>query len=78
MTDTIYEEGRLNLPSGVSFDEWMKVGRTLSDMANSTPWWVGDWLLAGEQKFGELASQGLTLWPSYGSYQSLANMRRVA
>ena len=78
MTDTIYEEGRLALPSGVSFDEWMKVGRTLSDMANSTPWWVGDWLLAGEQKFGEMASQGLTLWPSYGSYQSLANMRRVA
>ena len=76
MTDTIYEEAHLNLPSGVSFKEWMKVGRTLSDMANSTPWWVGDWVNYGEAKYGETYSQGLTLWSC--AYQSLANMAYVA
>ena len=75
MTDTIYEEGRLALPSGVSFEEWMKVGRTLSDMANSTPWWIGDWVNFGE-RYGETYSQGLTLWNC--AYQTLANMAFVS
>ena len=76
MADTVYEESRLNLPSGVSIDEWMKVGRTLSDMQNSTPWWIGDWVNYGEAHYGETYSQGLTLWSS--AYQSLVNMAYVA
>lgn len=76
MTDTYYEEAHLNLPPRVSIEEWMKVGKTLSDMQNSIPWWVGDWINYGEASFGETYSQGLTLW-DYG-YQSLANMAYVA
>lgn len=76
MTDTIYEEAHLNLPAGVGFKEWMKVGRTLADMQNSIPWWVGDWINYGEGKYGETYSQGLALW-DYG-YQTLMNMASVA
>ena len=76
MTDVIYEEGRLNLPSGVTFFDWMAHGRVLADMQNSIPWWVGDWINYGEASYGETYSQGLTLW-DYG-YSTLANMAHVA
>ena len=76
MTETIYEEGHLNLPPRVSFSEWKKVGETLADMQNSIPWWVGDWINYGEAKYGETYSQGLTLWNH--AYQSLVNMAYVA
>lgn len=75
MADTYYEEAHLNLPPGVDFKEWMKVGRTLADMQNSIPFWVGDWINYGE-KYGEKYSQGLALW-DYG-YQTLTNMAYVA
>ena len=76
MTDTVYEVSRLNIPSGVSFKEWMKVGETLATMQNSVPWWVGDWINFGEASYGETYSQGLTLWNH--AYQSLVNMAYVA
>ena len=73
----IYDDSRLNLPSKLTFDEWMGHGETLSAMQNSIPWWVGDWINFGESKFGEgKYSQGLTLW-DYG-YHTLANMAWVA
>ena len=73
----IYDDSRLNLPSRLTFDEWMGHGETLSAMQNSIPWWVGDWINFGESKFGEgKYSQGLTLW-DYG-YHTLANMAWVA
>ncbi len=77
MMTEIYDDSRLNLPSRLTFDEWMGHGETLSAMQNSIPWWVGDWINFGESKFGEgKYSQGLTLW-DYG-YHTLANMAWVA
>lgn len=76
MTDIIYDEGRLNLPRILSFDEWMGYGKTLSAMQDSIPWWVGDWINYGEAKYGETYSQGLSLW-DFG-YQTLTNMAYVS
>ena len=76
MTDIVYDEGRLNLPPRLSFEEWIDHGKTLSAMQDSIPWWVGDWINYGEAKYGETYSQGLTLW-DYG-YQTLINMAWVA
>ncbi len=76
MTDIIYDEGRLNLPPRLSFEEWMGHGRTIQSLYASLPWYIGDWLAYGESEYGEKYSQGLTLW-DYG-YQTLSNMAWVA
>lgn len=42
-----------------TIEEWGDIGRRLNQLHSATLWWVGDWLLYGEQAFGELYSQFL-------------------
>lgn len=76
VSDIIYDEGRLNLPPRLSFEEWMGYGATIQSLHASVPWYIGDWLAYGESEYGEKYAQGLTLW-DYG-YQTLINMAWVA
>lgn len=39
-------------PERLTYDQWVNIGRTIGDISNSTNWWVGDWLLTGERKWG--------------------------
>jgi hypothetical protein len=45
--------------TNLSFTRWSEVGVTLGRMSRSIQWWVGDWLLWGEDKFGEKYAQAL-------------------
>src|SRR5690606_2847823 len=47
----------LVLPDDLSFDEWQGYGRRLRLMEQSVMWWLGDWWLHGERRYGEAASQ---------------------
>lgn len=45
----------------LSYEEWERVGNTLMQIGNSINWWIGDWLNAGEQAFGETYAQAVEI-----------------
>ena|SRR5215218_4937511 len=45
-----FEESRLVIPETVSFDRWLLLGQALQQMDRSIKWWVGDWLIHGEER----------------------------
>lgn len=54
-----YSETGLEIPDGITYDEWAAIGETLQRMDRSIQWWLGDWYRHGEEHFGEDAPQGL-------------------
>lgn len=46
-------------PTNMTYDEWCGVGRTLQQIHKSINFWLGDWLNAGERRFGEMAVQAV-------------------
>lgn len=45
----------LRLPADATFEDWSKLGRRLCMGARAINWLIGDWLIAGVEKFGEQA-----------------------
>jgi hypothetical protein len=37
--------------AGIDFKEWRWIGRFLCRVAGASQWWIGDWLVAGAQRF---------------------------
>ena len=72
----VYQEGHLNLPPGLSYEEWYKHGVTLSVMYRNNYWWIGDWLQYGEFNYAEKYAQATTLF-GY-EIQTLNGMQWVA
>jgi hypothetical protein len=66
----------LNLPDNLSFEEWREAGFWLGRGANSIRWWVGDWLLYGHAKFGEMQAEVQDI--AGLSYDSLADAKWIA
>ena len=66
----------LELPEGLSFEEWNGIGETLKGVERSLMWWIGDWLRYGERRYGEMYSQAIDATEK--SYQTLANAKFVA
>ncbi len=71
-----YHATGLALPAGMSFEQWVDVGRTLQMMERSVNWWVGDWLNYGEHRYGEKYTQALE--GTDRRLQSLMNMASIA
>jgi len=47
-------------PQDMDYDTWASVGAALSQMSKSIHWWIGDWVLAGEDApWGEKYAQAL-------------------
>jgi len=46
-------------PEEMTFDDWLNVGMALSEMTKAIHWWVGDWVNAGEARWGERYAQAL-------------------
>ncbi len=49
----------LIIHDGMSFDEWMTLGKQLSDITKGLMFWVGDWLVYGENAYGEAYAQAM-------------------
>lgn len=49
----------LDMPEGMTFEEWQALGGTLQQMERSVMWWIGDWLRFGERKYGETYAQAV-------------------
>ena len=54
-----------------TFEEWEMLGAGLFAMDHGRRWWWGDWILLGEQKWGETYAQALE--ESGYQYVTLAN-----
>lgn len=52
LTDT-----HLKIPGDIEFPQWQKLVEMTGRVSRSSQYWVGDALLAGEMRFGEVASQ---------------------
>lgn len=74
----------LALSEGMPFEEWQQIGSTLKQMERSVMWWIGDWLLFGERKYGETYAQAsdesgyevITLQTAVWVAQSVESSRR--
>jgi len=54
----------LSFPANLPLDAWLTCGKMLKKMGEGVQWWIGDWLLYGEntyEEFSQLADEiGLT------------------
>jgi hypothetical protein len=60
----------------MSFESWRKLGSRVALIANSSAWWLGDWLVYGEQAYGARYEQAIA--DTSLSYQTLRNYAWVA
>lgn len=62
--------------AGQSLDTWERIGTNLFSFANSTAWWIADWLVYGETTFHGRYEEAVKRTPL--SYQTLRNYTWVA
>lgn len=65
----------LELPKRLGLDDWLECGRVLVQIEGAVQWWLGDWWVFGELKFGERVqvAEDLDL-----NYQTLRNYGSIA
>lgn len=56
----VFGERRLDLPDGMEFDEWMRLGEVLHRIAENSLFWLGEWAIYGERAFGERYAQAIS------------------
>lgn len=66
----------LAINEDMPFEEWVALGRKLGAMANSSAWWIGDWVNQGEIVYGGKYEEALAITGL--DYQTLANCAHVA
>lgn len=69
-------ESSLILKADTPIEAWEEIGQSLGRFGRSVNWLVGDWLVQGEQLFGERYAQGMEA-TGY-RYQTLMNLASVA
>lgn len=52
-----YTPTGLLLDPGLDYERWEQMGHFLGQVHRASPWWVGDWILYGEAKWGEMYAQ---------------------
>lgn len=62
--------------SRLTYAEWSSIGAYLQRAAGSVNWWLGDWLNAGERRYGETYAQAIV--DSGVSYDVLRDCKWVA
>jgi|tagenome__1003787_1003787.scaffolds.fasta_scaffold20841065_2 hypothetical protein len=66
----------LEIPAELKYEDWVKTGRQLSGIVDSSAWWLGDWLVFGKANYADryqlaIAHAGLR-------YQTLRNYAWVS
>lgn len=46
-------------PEGMTYAKWEEEGRKLQSIDAALNWWLGDWLVAGEKRYGETYAQAI-------------------
>jgi hypothetical protein len=42
----------LHIDPGLTYDDWAGLGRRVAIVADSSTWWIGDWLVFGQHVYG--------------------------
>jgi hypothetical protein len=66
----------MRLPDGLSYDSWHELGCQATRVASCSAWWLGDWLVYGEQNYGDRYKQAIA--DTSLNYQTLRNYVWVA
>jgi hypothetical protein len=67
----------LDLPEGLTFEEWVDVGRRLCIGQQAINWHIGDWWAFGDHRYGERAKKAAE--GIFGKeFQTLANLASVS
>ncbi|MFD7052733.1 LmbU family transcriptional regulator [Streptomyces mirabilis] len=66
----------LQLPAGLTFENWELAGRQLSGIVNSSSWWLGDWLVYGKDHYSDRYERGVRA--AGLQYQTLRNYAWVS
>jgi len=67
----------LAIASTTSYESWKKLGIGVSQMQESSSFWLGDWLNAGHVLYGTKYKDALTILGDRYEYQSLVNIAYV-
>jgi hypothetical protein len=70
------ERTRLSLPENLSLDEWCRIGDRILSVSDSSAWWVGDWLVFGQQQYRDRYQRAMR--ETALDYQTLRNYAWVA
>jgi hypothetical protein len=60
----------------LDYDEWVAVGRDLQRVGRAWQWWIGDWVLYGEKRYGDKYAEAIELTGM--EYQTLRNVVSVS
>ncbi|WP_198168020.1 LmbU family transcriptional regulator [Herbidospora yilanensis] len=66
----------LQFPTHIPLSNWEGIGRQLSLIADSSAWWLGDWLVYGEKQYGDRYRAAIERTSL--DYQTLRNYAWVA
>jgi hypothetical protein len=66
----------LYLRDGLPFKTWVGIGRRISDVSVASGWWIGDWLVYGQDTYGEGYRRALEA--TRLDYQTLRNYAWIA
>ena len=71
-----FTKTQLIIEENTNYNQWENIGRFLKTIEGSVQFWLGDWLLFGENKYGEMYSQALDATEL--DYQTLADVKYTA
>ncbi|MDQ2882579.1 MAG: LmbU family transcriptional regulator [Actinomycetota bacterium] len=75
-TDLHVRRNGLSLPEDMPFDSWRELGCRVALVANCSAWWLGDWLVYGEEAYDDRYEQAIA--DTELGYQTLRNYAWVA
>jgi hypothetical protein len=66
----------LILSEQLTIDLWCRIGKHILNISDSTAWWIGDWLVFGEERYSDRYKRALS--DTGLDYQTLKNYAWVA
>lgn len=75
-TENRRESHYLQIADDTSFDQWVEMGVKLVQTTQNIMWWLGDWWNFGERKYGEAASQAISMEIPYSTFSKASYVAR--
>lgn len=72
----VTKRNTLLIPRGVELEEWRSLGRQINVISDSSSWWLGDWLIYGQNEYPNRYKQAIE--ETSLDYQTLRNYSWVA
>ncbi|QFR02869.1 hypothetical protein F9278_28370 [Streptomyces phaeolivaceus] len=66
----------LDLPPSIPLDEWRRIGKQIFVVADSSAWWLGDWLIYGQSAYPDRYRRAIE--ETSLDYQTLRNYAWIA